>query len=201
VAFFVNKDNPIEKLDFEQIDAIYSTTRHRGAKPLRTWGDLGLGGEWADKPIHAYGIKPWNGFEEFVRQRVLSKEGKRGEWREDIVFEKVVFPMAKRVAEDRYGIAYSGIAYLDQAVRVLPLVAHPGDAPQAPTYENVALATYPLSRLIYFNVNKVPGQALPPALDEFLRFILSRDGQQVVLDHARYVPLRARQAQSSRAQF
>jgi phosphate transport system substrate-binding protein len=55
--------------------------------------------------------------------------------------------------------------------------------------------------LIYFNVNKVPGQALPPALDELLRFILSRDGQQVVLDHARYVPLRARQAQSSRAQF
>ena len=201
VAFFVNKDNPIEKLDFEQIDAIYSTTRHRGAKPLRNWGDLGLGGEWADKPIHAYGIKPWNGFEEFVRQRVLSKEGKRGEWREDIVFEKVVFPMARHVAEDRYGIAYSGIAYLDQGVRVLPLVAHPGDAPQAPTYENVALATYPLSRLIYFNVHKAPGKPLPVALEEFLRFILSRDGQQVVLDHASYVPLRATQAQSSRAHF
>jgi phosphate transport system substrate-binding protein len=201
VAFFVNKDNPIEKLSFEQIDAIYSTTRHWRAKPMRNWGDLGLGGEWADKPIHAYGIKPWNGFEEFVRQRVLSKDGMRGEWREDIVFEKVVFPMAKHVAADKYGIAYSGIAYLDQGVRVLPLVANPGDAPQAPTYENVALATYPLSRLIYFNVNKAPGKPLPFALDEFLRFILSRDGQQVVLDHASYVPLRATQAQSSRAHF
>jgi len=201
VVFFVNKDNPIEKLAFEQIDAIYSTTRRRGAKPMRNWGDLGLGGEWADKPIHAYGIKPWNGFEEFVRQRVLSKDGNRGEWREDIVFEKVVFPMAKHVADDKYGIGYSGIAYLDQGVRVLPLVAHPGEAPQAPTYENVALATYPLSRLIYFNVNKAPGRQLPPALDEFLRFILSREGQQVVLDQASYNPLRATQAQSSRARF
>ncbi len=196
VAFFVNKDNPIEKLTFEQIDAIYSTTRHRGAKPMRSWGDLGLGGEWANRPIHAYGIKPWNGFEEFVRQRVLSSEGRRGEWREDIVLEKLVFPMAKRVADDRYGIAY-----LDQGVRVLPLVANPGDVPQAPTYESVALARYPLSRLIYFNVNKAPGKPLPLALDEFLRFILGREGQQVVLDHASYLPLRAMQVQSSRARF
>ena len=201
VAFFVNKDNPIEKLTFEQIDAIYSTTHHRGAKAIRNWGDLGLGREWADKPIHVYGIKPWNGFEEFVRERVLSKDGKRGEWRDDIVFEKVVFPMAKHVADDKYGIGYSGIAYLDQGVRVLPLVANPGEAPQAPTYENVALATYPLSRLIYFNVNKAPGKPLPFALDELLRFILSREGQQVVLDQASYVPLRATQAQSSSAQF
>ncbi len=199
VAFFVNKDNPIEKLTFEQIDGIYSSTRHRGAKPLRRWGDLGLGGEWADKPIHAHGIKPWNGFEEFVRQRVLSKEGKRGEWRDDIAFEKLVFPMAKDVADDKYGIAYSGVAYLDQGVRVLPLVANPGEAPKAPTYENVALATYPLARLIYFNVNKAPGKPLPPALDELLRFILSREGQQVVLDHASYLPLRSGQVQSSRA--
>jgi len=201
VAFFVNKDNPIEKLTFEQIDAIYSTTHHRGAKAIRNWGDLGLGREWADKPIHVYGIKPWNGFEEFVRERVLSKDGKRGEWRDDIVFEKVVFPMAKHVADDKYGIGYSGIAYLDQGVRVLPLVANPGEAPQAPTYENVALAMYPLSRLIYFNVNKAPGKPLPFALDEFLRFILSREGQQVVLDQASYLPLRATQAQSSSAQF
>ena len=199
VAFFVNKDNPIESLSFEQIDGIYSTTHHRAAKPIRTWGDLGLTGEWAAKPIKAYGIKPWNGFEEFVRQRVLSNGAKRGEWRDDIGFEKVVFPMAKNVAGDRYAIGYSGMAYLDQGVRVLPLVANPGDPPQAPTYENVALATYPLSRLTFFNTNKRPGKPLPPAIDEFLRFVLSREGQQVVLDHAIYLPLRAQQVQDSRA--
>ncbi|CAN7753178.1 substrate-binding domain-containing protein [Variovorax sp. LjRoot290] len=199
VGFFVHKDNPIEKLSFDQIDAMYSTTRHRGGKAITTWGELGLTGEWADKPVKLYGIKPWNGFEEFVRQRVMSKGDKRGEWRDDIQFEKLVFPMAKNVASDRYGVGYSGIAYIDAPVRMIPVVANAGDAPQAPTYENVALATYPLSRLIYFNTNKAPGKALTPALDEFLRFILSREGQQVALDHASYIPLRAWQAQGSRA--
>ncbi len=199
VGFFVHKDNPIEKLSFHQIDAMYSTTRHRGGKAITTWGELGLTGEWADKPVKLYGIKPWNGFEEFVRQRVMSNGDKRGEWRDDIKFEKLVFPMARQVADDRYGVGYSGIAYIDAPVRMIPVVANAGDAPQAPTYENVALATYPLSRLIYFNTHKAPGKALTPALDEFLRFILSREGQQVALDHASYIPLRAWQVQGSRA--
>jgi phosphate transport system substrate-binding protein len=198
VAFFVNKDNPLEQLTLEQLDAMYSSTRHRGGKPIAKWGDLGLTGEWADKPIKLYGIQPWNGFEEFVRQRALSVGDKRGEWRDGIKFEKVVFPMAKDIAADRYGIAYSGVAYLDAGVKVIPLVAKAGELPQAPTYENVALATYPLSRLTFFNVNKVPGKPLAPALEEFLRFVLSREGQQVVLDHARYIPLRANQVQEAR---
>jgi len=111
----------------------------------------------------------------------------------------VVFPMAHDIAADPYAIGYSGVAYLDAGVKVLPLVAESGDAPQAPTYENVALATYPLSRLTYLNVAKQPGKPLPPALEEFVRFILSREGQQVVLEHARYIPLRAGQAQTARA--
>lgn len=199
VGFFVHKDNPVEKLTFDQIDAMFSTTRHRGGKAINTWGDLGLTGDWADKPVKLHGIKPWNGFEEFVRQRVMSRGDKRGEWREDIKFEKLAFPIAKNVANDRYGIGYSGVAYVDAPVRMIPLVANPGDAPQAPTYENVALASYPLSRLIFFNTNKAPGKPLNPALDEFLRFILSREGQQVALDHAIYIPLRAPQVQSSRS--
>jgi phosphate transport system substrate-binding protein len=198
VAFFVNKDNPIEQLTYKQLDAMYSTTRLHGGGAITKWGDLGLTGEWADKPIKLYGIKPWNGFEEFVRQRVLSIGGKRGEWRDDINYEKVVFPMAKNIAADRYSIGYSGLAYTDAAVKIIPLVVKEGDAPQAPTYENVALATYPLSRLLYFNTNKAPGKAMNPMMEEFLRFALSRDGQQVVLDHARYVPLRASQAAAAR---
>jgi len=198
VAFFVNKDNPIEQLTFDQLDAMYSSTHHRGGTAITKWGDLGLTGEWADKPIALYGIQPWNGFEEFVRQRVLSAGDKRGEWRDGIKFEKVVFPMAKDIAADRYGIAYSGVAYLDAGVKVIPLIAKAGDSPQAPTYENVAMATYPLSRLTFFNINKAPGKPLPPALEEFVRFVLSREGQQVVLDHARYIPLRANQVEDAR---
>jgi phosphate transport system substrate-binding protein len=199
IAFYVNKDNPLDKITFDQLDAMYSSTHHRGGKPIAKWGDLGLTGEWADKPVKLYGIKPWNGFEEFVRQRVLSVGDKRGEWREDIAFEKVVFPIAKRVSDDRYGIGYSGIAYIDAGVKVIPVVERAGGVPQAPTYENVALAAYPLSRLTFFNTNKAPGKPLSPALDEFLRFILSREGQQVVLDHASYIPLRSNQVQSGRA--
>ncbi len=199
IAFYVNKDNPIEKISFDQLDALYSTTHHRGGKAISKWGDLGLTGEWADKPVKLYGIKPWNGFEEFVRQRVLSVGDKRGEWRDDIAFEKVVFPVAKKVSDDRYGIGYSGIAYIDAGVKVIPVVEKAGGSPQAPTYENVVLATYPLSRLTFFNTNKAPGKPLSPALDEFLRFILSREGQQVVLDQASYIPLRGNQIQSGRA--
>jgi phosphate transport system substrate-binding protein len=199
MAFYVHKDNPLEKITYQQIDSIYSSTRHRGGKPITKWGDLGLGGEWADQPIKPWGIKPWNGFEEFIRQRVLSVDGKRGEWRDDIGYEKVVFPMARRVAEDRYAIGYTGIAYLDAPVKVIPVSEGAAGPFQAPTYENVALAAYPLSRLSFFNVNKAPGKPLAPALDEFLRFVLSREGQQVVLDHASYIPLRGFQAQASRA--
>lgn len=198
VAFLVHKDNPVDKLTFEQLDAMFSKTRHRGGKEVRTWGDVGATGEWADKPIHLYGIKPWNGFEEFVRQRVLSVDGKRGEWRDDINFEKVVFPMAKHMADDRYGIGYSGVAYFDQPVKVIA-VSEGGKPFQPASYEAVALATYPLSRLTFFNTNKAPGKPLPPAIEEFLRFVLSREGQQVILEHARYVPLRAFQAEAGRA--
>ena len=198
VGFFVSKDNPLEKITFQQLDAIYSSTHHRGGKAITKWGDLGLTGEWADKPIKAYGIKPWNGFEEFIRQRVLSVPGKRGEWRNGISFEKVVFPMAKHVAEDKYGIGYSGVAYIDAPVKMIALSDDDGKSFVPATYEAVALATYPLARLTFFNVNKAPGKPLPPALEEFLRFVLSREGQQVVLDHARYIPLRAGQVEAAR---
>ena len=199
VAFVVHKDNPIEKLTFEQLDAMFSSTRHRGGKPITKWGDVGLTGEWADKPVKLYGIKPWNGFEEFVRQRVLSVGDKRGEWRDDINFEKVVFPMAKHMADDRYGIGYSGVAYFDAPVKVIAVSEGKGKPFEPATYEAVALATYPLSRLTFFNTNKAPGKPLDPALEEFLRFVLSREGQQVILDHARYIPLRGFQAEAGRA--
>jgi phosphate transport system substrate-binding protein len=199
MGFFVHEDNPLERISLGQIDAIFSTTRHRGGEPITTWGQLGLTGEWTDAPIHTYGIKPWNGFEEFVRQRVLSQGGKRGEWRDDIRFDKLVFPVAGRVAGDRLGIGYSGLAFIDAGVRMLPLGKTEAGPFHAPTYENVARASYPLSRLIYFNTNKTPGEPLEPVFEELLRFILSRQGQLLVLQHAIYFPLRSWQVEESRA--
>jgi len=197
VAFFVNRENPIERLSFDQLDGILSSSHWRGGKSIATWGDLGLAGEWASKPIHIYGVRPWNGFEEFVRQRVLTVPGKRGEWRDGISFEKVVFPIAGQVAQDRYGIGYSGVAYIDAGVKVLPLAKNDADGYYPPTYENVASAKYPLSRLIYANMNVAPTKPLSPVLKEFLTFILSKQGQQIVLDQAIYLPLRRWQSEGS----
>jgi len=199
VGFFVSRDNPLDRISYAQLDAIFSSTHHRGAKAITTWGQLGLTGDWADKPIHAYGIKPWNGFEEFVRQRVLSVDGKRGEWSDNVHYDKLVFPMAKHAVEDRYAIGYTGIAYVDAPVKMLALGENESGPFVAPSYENVARATYPLSRLIFFNVNKAPGKTLDPALTEFLRFVLSREGQQIVREQALYLPLRANQVEKARA--
>jgi phosphate transport system substrate-binding protein len=205
VGFAVNKENPIEKLSFDQLDRILSTTNARGGTPIRTWGDLGLTGDWADKPIHIVGIKPWNGFEEFVRQRVLSYNGKRGEWRgdatpdPDVTLLDTVFKAASTVASDKYALGYTGLAYVDQPVKLLALSDHADSPIYAPSYENVARADYPLSRLIYLNSNNDPSKPANKVLTELTRLILSREGQQMILDQGIYVPLRSRQVATSRA--
>jgi phosphate transport system substrate-binding protein len=143
-------------------------------------------------------VKPWNGFEEFIRQRALSVGDKRGEWRTDLNFTETVFPLSPAVAADRYALAYSGQAYIDDNLKLLALVPPAGGPAVKPGYEEVMAARYPLCRLVFFNTNKRPGQPLDPVLEEFLRFILSREGQQIILDQAVYIPLRAGQADASR---
>lgn len=198
MPIIVHKDNPITGLSFRQLDAAFSSTRHRGGTPVRTWGDLGLTGPWAKRPVRLYGIKPWNGFEEFVRQRVLSTPGKRGEWRDDITVDSTFFPVARRIANDPNGLGYTGLSAVDSEVRVVPVAVDDGGPALSPTYENVAAATYPLSRLVYLNTNpRLAGT--DPALQEFLRFILSRDGQAVVRQHGIFLPLRAHQVAEARA--
>ena len=199
VGFIVNKDNPIEQLGFDQLDALFSSTRWHGGAAITTWGDLGLTGEWADKPVHLVGVKPWNGFEEFIRQRVLSTNGHRGEWRDGIDYSETVFPIAGKVAKDRYAIGYDGLAYLDAPVKVIAVGPTSSGPFVAPSYENVATAAYPLSRLVYFNTNKAPNKPLDPAEAEFLKFVLSRDGQALVQKQNVFIPLRAGQVQKSLA--
>jgi phosphate transport system substrate-binding protein len=205
VGVAVNKANPIEKLSFDQLDRILSTTNNRGGTPIRTWGELGLTGSWADEPIHIVGIKPWNGFEEFLRQRVMDSGGKRGEWRnevtpdEDVTFYPTVFDVAGDIARDKYALGYTGMAYVDEPVKLLSLSNHDGEPAVAPTYENVARATYPLSRLIYLNSNNDPAKPANPILSELTRLILSRQGQDVIADQAIYLPLRAEQVAQSKA--
>jgi len=195
VAVIVNKRNPIRQLSFRQLDAILSRSHLRGDHPAVTWGEVGGKGAWAHRPIHVDAIKPWNGFEEFVRQRVLDARGRRGHWRKGIHFAPTVFPIARRVAADPDAIGYTGLAFVDAPVKVLAICK--GDAAASPTYSNVALARYPLSRLIYANVNHRPGTALRPAVREFLRLILSRQGQQDVRREGIFLPLRQVQVRAA----
>lgn len=188
VAVIVNPANPVRQLSLEQLDAVFSSSHLRGDRPAVTWGQLGATGEWASRPVHVYAIKPWNGFEEFVRQRVLNANGRRGEWRSGIHLDAMVFPLARRVAADPDAIGYTGLSFIDASVKVLA-VGQGADA-VSPTYSDVALARYPLSRLIYANVNRRPGKALPPVVQEFLRFIVSRQGQAAVRQEGMYLPLR-----------
>jgi phosphate transport system substrate-binding protein len=123
----------------------------------------------------------------------------RGEWRSDMHFVETVFPISPAVAKDRYALGYAGLAYVGDGVKLLRLAPADGAPFVAPGYEEVARADYPLSRLCFVNLNKAPGQPLPPALAEFVRFILSREGQQIILDQAVFLPLRAAQAAPSRA--
>lgn len=197
VVFFVNRRNPLDHLSLAQLDALLSRSRLHGNPQATTWGDLGATGAWASRPIHVYAIKPWNGFEEFVRQRVLNVGARRGHWRTDLHFDHLVFPIAGRVAADPDGIGYAGLAFVDARVKILS-IGDAGDA-LAPSYTNVASARYPLSRLVYVNVNQKPGGSVSPAMQEFLRFVLSRQGQQVVLDQGVFLPLRGFQATAARA--
>jgi phosphate transport system substrate-binding protein len=191
LTLFVHKDNPIEHLSFAQFDAIYSKTRLRGMKAsITTWGQLGLTGEWASKPIHTWGVEPWNGFEQFMRLRVL----KGGEWRDGLSLEKQVIPLPERVAADPLAISYSGIAYLKPGVAVKRIAV--SENPNGPflsgTFEEVAAQTYPLARSMYVYFNRPPGKPVDARMKEFLRYILSREGQQAVVQDAIYTPLPTR---------
>ena len=195
VAVIVNQQNPVKQLTLTQLDAIFSRSHMRGDHAAVTWGAVGARGAWARRPIHVYGIKPWNGFEEFVRQRVLDRGGTRGHWRRGMRFSRTVFPVARRIAEDPDGIGYTGLAFVDSGVKVLALGR--GALAVSPTYTNVALARYPLSRVIYANVNLRPGAQPPTVVQEFLRLILSRPGQREVRREGVFVPLREFQVRAS----
>lgn len=201
MVFIVHKDNPLDKITKAQADAIFSKTHLNGKQPITRWGQLGLTGEWADKPIHARAITPYNGFEEFMRQRILNRGEERGEWRDDLTYEGPwINHLAVHVAEDRYGMGYSAMGWLVPGVKVLAIAEGEKGPFHPATYEEVALGHYPLSRLNFVAVNRAPGKPLAnPVVKEFIRFILSKEGQQVVLDQAIFIPLRAEQLQRSRS--
>jgi len=185
LAVYVNKDNPIKGLTLPQVDAIFSKTRAGGyAKDITTWGDLGLTGDWANKPISLYGRNSASGTYGYFKSNALYK----GDFKDRVKEQPGSASVVQGVTEDRYGIGYSGIGYITSGVRAVPLSEKASEAFVETTPENVMSGDYPLARFLFVYVNKEPGKELDPLVREFLKFVFSKEGQKIVVKDG-YLPL------------
>ncbi|HVR71693.1 MAG TPA: PstS family phosphate ABC transporter substrate-binding protein [Vicinamibacteria bacterium] len=185
LAVFVSRDNPIEKMTIPQVDAAFSKTRRQGAgKDVGNWGALGLGGDWASRPISLYGRNSASGTYGFFKEHVL----KNGDFKDTVKEQPGSASVVQGVTSDRYGLGYSGIGYRTSGVKLVPLAEKEGGPVSGGSYEDVVDGTYPLARYLYLYVNKAPGKPLDPLAREFLRLVLSRQGQEVVVKDG-YLPL------------
>jgi phosphate transport system substrate-binding protein len=187
LGVFVNKDNPLKSLTLEEVDAVFSKARRRGGrKDIRTWGDLGLTDEWADKPISLYGRNSASGTYSFFKEHVL----KTGDYKDEVKEQPGSASVILAVATDRYAIGYSGIGYATSSVRAVPLAEKKGESPKAANAENAYSGEYPLSRFLYVYINRAPGKPLDPLVREFIRMVVSKEGQEVVVKDG-YFPILA----------
>jgi phosphate transport system substrate-binding protein len=189
LAVYVHKDNPIAEkgLTMQQIDAIFSKTRKGGATAdIATWGELGLTGEWASKPISLYGRNSASGTYGFFKEVALHK----GDFKDTVKEQPGSGAVVQGVENDRYAIGYSGIGYVTSGVHKVAIVTKEGAPPVAPSLETVLAGSYPLGRFLYVYVNQAPGKPLDPLVREFITFALSTEGQEQV-EKAGFIPVPA----------
>jgi len=197
LAVYVNKDNPISGMSVAQVDAAFSKTRRQGyKKDITTWGDVGLNGALAKMPISLYGRNSASGTYGFFKKKVLQN----GDYRDQVKEQPGSASVVQGVTEDRAGIGYSGIGYRTSGVRAIPLAMKDGKAFVEPTFANASKGTYPLARFLFVYVNKAPNTSLSPIVKEFLNFVYSREGQNVVIKDG-YFPLSADLIAKQRGNF
>ena len=178
LAVFVNKDNPIKCLTVEQADAIFSKSRRYGYKEdIKIWGQLGLTGDWANRPISLFGRNSASGTYGFFKEHIL----KNGDYKDEVKEQPGSASVVQGVTVDRYAIGYSGIGYATAGVHAVPLAEKAGRACVEATADNAYAGKYPLARFLYVYVNRAPGKALDPLMREFVRFVFSKEGQEAVI--------------------
>jgi phosphate transport system substrate-binding protein len=188
LAVYVSKDNPIEGLTLPQVDAIFSKSRRGGyKKEITRWGELGLKGDWANRPISLYGRNSASGTYGFFKEHALFK----GDYKNSVKEQPGSASVVQGVTEDRFGIGYSGIGYMTSGVIALPIAKDAKDKFHRPIYEQVLSGNYPLARFLNIYVNRVPNKEMDLLLREFAKYILSYEGQQVVVKDG-YLPLTAK---------
>jgi phosphate transport system substrate-binding protein len=187
LAVFVNKDNPVKCLSMAQVDAVFSKSRRHGLKDdITTWGQLGLTGEWAKRPLSLYGRNSASGTYGFFKEHAL----KNGDFKDAVKEQPGSASVVQGVTVDRHGIGYSGIGYATAGVRAVPLSEKQGGACVEATADNSYSGAYPMSRFLYVYINKAPGKALDPLTREFVKLVVSREGQEGVVKDG-YFPIPA----------
>jgi len=213
-VIFVHKDNPITQVSMEQLDGIFGAERDGGwngltwdtslargpEKNIRNWGQLGLTGEWADKPIHVYGYNlryhipttferlVFQGGAKWNEQLVEFTNYKNSDGSTELEAKQVV----DAVAQDPLGIGYSSIAFLTPGTKALAIAARGSDKYVELNLQTLRSREYPLADEVYFYVRRDPGRPLDPKVKEYLRYVLSREGQDAVQKDGKYLPLPAR---------
>ena len=188
LAVYVNKDNPIKGLTIPQVDAIFSVTRKcGGASDIKKWGDVGLSGSWTNRPIQLYGRNSVSGTYGYFKKKGLCK----GDFKSNVNEQPGSASVVQSVNTSLNGVGDSGIGYKTSGVRAVPITKKPGKPFIAASAENALNKTYPLSRYLYVYVNKHPEKALAPLEREFIKLVLSKQGQNVVIKDG-YIPLPAK---------
>ena len=191
LAVFVHKDNPIEGLSIPQLDAIFSSTRKCGAPTdAKVWGDLGLAGAWTRRDIQLFGRNSVSGTYGYYKSKALCK----GDYKNTVNEQPGSASVVQSVSTSINGIGYSGIGYRTSSVRLLPLSKKDGQPFVEANAENSISGDYPLARYLYMYVNKAPNKPLTPLEAEFIKQVLSKQGQEVVMKDG-YIPLPAKVAE------
>jgi phosphate transport system substrate-binding protein len=187
LAVLVNKDNPIKGLTIPQVDAIFSSTRKCGHETdIETWGDAGVA-VWGSKSIQLYGRNSVSGTYGYFKENALCK----GDFKSNVNEQPGSASVVQSVTSSVNGVGYSGMGYTTSGVKMVPLAKKAGEPFIEAKPENALNGTYPLTRYLYVYVNKKPNQPLAPLENEFIKMVLSKAGQQVVIKDG-YIPLPAK---------
>ncbi|HEY0720923.1 MAG TPA: phosphate ABC transporter substrate-binding protein PstS family protein [Gammaproteobacteria bacterium] len=185
LAVYVHKDNPVKELTMEQVDAIFSSTRKcGGSDEITTWKQLGAGGKLGERAIQLYGRNSVSGTYGYFKEHALCK----GDFKNTVNEQPGSASVVQSVSSSLNGIGYSGIGYKTSGVKGVALFNKKSNSYVPPTTENALSGAYPLSRFLYIYVNKAPNKPLQPLEKEFIKMVLSKSGQNVVVKDG-YIPL------------
>lgn len=180
LAVFAHKDNPIKGLTMKQVDGLFSSTRKSGSEDLTEWGQVGLDA-WKGRAVSLYGRNSASGTYGFFKEHALMK----GDYRATVKEQPGSSAVVQGVSSDLYALGYSGVGYKTAGVRGLPLGTEPGKLFE-PSYENCLSGDYPMARFLMIAINKKPNAPLDTLTKEFLKYVLSKDGQEVVVKDGYY---------------